>query len=58
MGIRVWRIKNKRKRKKKKRKRNVWSVWMQGKKRKRIKNHNKMFPQYFHNISQEILSDR
>ena len=36
MGIRVWRRKNKRK-KEKKRKRNVW---MQGKKEKRIKNHN------------------
>ena len=36
----------------KKRKKNIWSVWMQGKKGKRIKNHNQMLPQYFNNISQ------
>ena len=47
MGIRVWRRKNKRKKKGKKRKRNIWSVWMQEKKGKRIKNHNQMLPQYF-----------
>ena len=35
-----------------KKKKNIWSVWMQGKKGKRIKNHNQMLPQYFHNISQ------
>ena len=43
MGKRVWRIKNKRKKKEKKKK-NVLSVWMQIKKGKRIKNHNKMLP--------------
>ena len=47
MWIRVWRRKNKRKKKGKKRKRNIWSVWMQEKKGKRIKNHNQMLPQYF-----------
>ena len=31
---------------------NVWSIWMQGKKGKRIKNHNQMLPQYLYNISQ------
>ena len=38
-----------------KRKRNVWAVWMQekkGKRIKRIKNHNQMLPQYLYNISQ------
>ena len=48
MGVRVWR----RKYKSKKKKKNIWSVWMQGNKGKRIKNHNQMLPQCFHNISQ------
>lgn len=40
------------KKQEKKKEKKVWSVWMQGKKGKIIKNHNQMLPQYFHNISQ------